>query len=182
MTEQNIKAHKRRFSRFVELAGHASPNDDAVVVLHKDGKAKTKEDKRSKRGEKRKAKLAKIKAIREHQKHMKALAKAKQKDKPVEAKDIVASATSTSDPSDKSQRQEPAKKRRKLDEDGKPRRKRHQPPASISRNQRDERSGNRTSAGVHDPAKLAGKYNQQGKQKQRQKSRGVDESVLKIFD
>jgi len=176
-------AHRRRFTRFVELARNASPGDNAWDVLQRDGTAKTKEDKRSRRKEKRKKKLAVIKAKRERRKEMKAQAKAKQKEKAADVKAAASAAASSSHSPDKSQVEEPAKKKRKLDQDGKSKRKQHQPPPSISRGHGEKGSRTKVSAEGHKRGKLAGKKGKskpKGEHKQKRHSGG--DSVLKIID
>jgi hypothetical protein len=128
-----------------------------------------------------KAKQAAIKAKREHQKEMKALAKAKQKEKAAEAKAAAAAASSVSDSPEKSPVEEPAKKKQKLDQDGKSKRKQHQPPPSISEGPRQKGFSNK---GDHKRGKLAGKDKSKpkGERKQKRHGGGGGNSVLKIFD
>ncbi|KIM84341.1 hypothetical protein PILCRDRAFT_818689 [Piloderma croceum F 1598] len=175
-------AHQRRLARFVELASHANPGDRALHVLQKDGTAKKADDKASRRSEKRKAKLAVIKAKREHIKQKKAEVKAKQKEKAAEAK---ATAAAVKESPDKAQVEEPAKKKRKLDQEEISKRTQHQPPPSPPRGDQKRKSEHKhkLSAEGHKRGKLIGKKDKRklkGERKQKRHSR--DDSVLKIID
>jgi hypothetical protein len=113
-----------------------------------------------------------IKAKREHIKQKKAMVKAKQKEKAAEAKAMGAAV------------EEPAKKKRKLDQEEISKRTQHQPP-SLPRGDQKRKSEHKHKlpAEGHERGKLAGKKNKpkpKGERKQKRHSR--DDNVFKIID
>jgi len=179
---KSSSAHKRRFTRFAELARQANPHESAWVIIRADNTAKGESEKTSRRSAKRKAKLAAVKAKRDQHREKKAKAKAKQKEKAAEAK-AAAEATSPSKPLDKSNIEEPAKKKRKLDQEEKSKRKQHQPPPSGAKDHR-AKGKIKLSAAGHLRGKVGGGKMARGKKpkgehKQKHQSEG---EMLKIFD
>lgn len=109
------QAHARRYTRFVNVASKAPPEDEArkYVQFGEQDAAPTTEKGPSKRAAKRKAKLDKIKNKRQQQKARKAKAALKKKSSTNDDGDATAKDTRTSDDT-----KHPQVKRRKIDKDG----------------------------------------------------------------